>query len=83
MVTVKFVFHDVDARFLALVVHASVLVIVVHQASLPSQSSRSARDFDLALHVPVLLLRTRVRITAPIAGAPVRRSWFLEPNGCP
>ena len=45
-----------------------------------SQSSPTARDFDLSLRVPVLLLRTRVRVTAPIAGAPVRRAGSLEPK---
>ena len=47
---------------------------------LESQSSPTARDFDLFLRVPVLLLRTRVRVTAPIAGAPVRRAGSLEPK---
>ena len=39
-----------------------------------------ARDFDISLGVPVLLLRTRVRVTAPIAGALVRRVGSLEPK---
>ena len=76
----KFLLHNVDARVLALVVHAGVLVLFAHQASLPSQNSPSARDFDLALRVPLLLLRTRVCVTAPIAGAPVRLAGSLEPK---
>ena len=70
--------HDVD---LALVVQRpSSSSSCYTRASLPSQSSPTARDFDLSLRVPVLLLRTRVRVTAPIAGAPVRRARSLEPK---
>ena len=82
MTTDKLFLHNVDARVLALVVYASVLVRVAHQASLPSQSSPSAGDFDL-VRVPLLLLRTRVRVTAPIAGAPVWRAGSLEPKWLP
>ena len=82
MTTDKLLLHDVYARVLALVVHASVLAPVAHQASLPCHSSANATDFDLALRVS-RLFATHARPRDSTYVSQSRRSGgdrtFLEP----